>query len=154
MSPPRNPGAENFNKLMNLKRRLNQVEENHILHELRGKHITSAYRASQQALRRAGTAVRRASAQREINRMRNDVNRYHSRNREMVARRNNLRRQISEIIGPNGYLNMMALIEQNNKLAGIRRVQGKRLAQLIENMYLRGSGLYMKKQLARMNKNK
>ena len=72
----------------------------------------------------------------------------------MVARRNNLRRQISEIIGPNGYLNMMALIEQNNKLAGIRRVQGKRLAQLIENMYLRGSGLYMKKQLARMNKNK
>ena len=72
----------------------------------------------------------------------------------MVARRNHLRRQISEIIGPNGYLNMMALIEQNNKLAGIRRVQGKRLAQLIENMYLRPSGLYMKKQLARMNKNK
>jgi hypothetical protein len=153
MSPPRNPGAANFNRLMNLSRRLTQVEKNHILHELSGKQLVNAYRASERARNRAGTAVRRAAAQRQLNRMRPSVNNYYARSLAMVTQRNNIRRQIGQLLGHTGHINMMAEIRQNNTLAQIRRMQGTRLAQMIENMYLRPSGMYMKKRLSRMNKN-
>jgi hypothetical protein len=153
MSPPRNPGAANFNRLMNLSRRLTQVEKNHILHELSGKQLVNAYRASERARNRAGTAVRRAAAQRQLNRMRPSVSNYYARSLAMVTQRNNIRRQIGQLLGHTGHINMMAEIRQNNTLAQIRRMQGTRLAQMIENMYLRPSGMYMKKRLSRMNKN-
>jgi len=153
MSPPRNPGAANFNRLMNLSRRLTQVEKNHILHELSGKQLVNAYRASERARNRASTAVRRAAAQRQLNRMRPSVNNYYARTGALEEQRNNIRRQIGQLLGQTGYINMMAEIRQNNTLAQIRRMQGTRLAQMIENMYLRPSGLYMKKRLSRMNKN-
>jgi len=153
MSPPRNPGAANFNRLMNLSRRLNKVEKNHILHELNGKNLRNAYRASERARNRAGTAERRAAAQRQVNRMRPSINNYYARTRALEEQRNNIRRQIGQLLGHTTYMNAFAQLRQNNTLAGIRRMQGTRLAHLIENMYLRPSGLYMKKRLSRMNKN-
>jgi len=85
--------------------------------------------------------------------MRPSVNNYYARSLAMVTQRNNIRRQIGQLLGHTGHINMMAEIRQNNTLAQIRRMQGTRLAQMIENMYLRPSGMYMKKRLSRMNKN-
>lgn len=153
MSPPRNPGAANFNRLMNLKRRLNQVKKNQILHELRGKNLRNAFRASERARNRAGTAERRAAAQRQVNRMRPSINNHNARTRALEDQHNNIRRQISLILGHTTYMNAFTQLRQNATLAGIRRMQGTRLAQMIENMYLRPSGLYMKKRLSQMNKN-
>lgn len=148
MSPPRNPGAANFNRLMNLHRRLNQAVENHNLHNLRSKNTLQEYRATTIALRRAGTNERRRFFQRQLNRMQPGVNRVYANRRRLMTQRNNIRRQIATILGhTREHLNIMNEMRHNNTLAGIRRMQGTRLAQMIEKAYLRPGGMYTKKMM-------
>ena len=147
MSPPRNPGAANFNRLMNLSRRLKTTVRNLALHNLNSQNLTNAYGASRRALNRAETRERQQAARRQLLRMQPSVNRVHATRRRLTAQRNNIRRQIAGILGQEVgvYMNMNTEFQQNNKLAGIRRMQGTRLAQMIEKAYLRPGGMYTRK---------
>jgi hypothetical protein len=152
MSPPRNPGAANFNRLMNLNRRLKQTVRNLALHNLNSQNISNAYRASSRAYAHAETIPRKRAASRQMNRMQANVNRVHATRRRLTAQRNNIRRQIAGILGQRGNAayNMMAQAHQNNTLAGIRRMQGTRLAQMIERAYLRPGGMFTKKMMSQI----
>ena len=145
MSPPRNPGAANFNRLMNLNRRLKKTVRNLALHNLNSKNISNAYRASRRALHRAETRERKQAARRQLLRMQPSVNRVYATRQRLTAQRNTIRNEIAGILGEENE------IRQNNTLAGIRRMQGTRLAQLIEKAYLRPSGPYTQKMSRRMN---
>ena len=83
-----------------------------------------------------------------MNRMQSSVNRVHATRRRLTAQRNNIRRQIAGILGQAG--NMVNEFQQNNTLAGIRRMQGTRLAQMIERAYLRPGGMFTKKMMSQI----
>ena len=152
MSPPRNPGAANFNRLMNLNRRLKKTVRNLALHNLNSQNLTNAYRASSRAYAHAETIARKRAASRQMNRMQPSVNRVHATRRRLTAQRNDIRRQIAGILGQQvgAYMNMNTETQQNNTLASIRRMQGTRLAQMIEKAYLRPGGIYTKKMMSRI----
>lgn len=145
MSPPRNPGAANFNRLMNLSRKLTKTVKNLTLHNLNSKNISNSYRASSQAYDRAETSIRKRAASRQLKRMQSNVNRVYATRQRLTDQRNNIRRQIANILGQEGALNMIAEIKQNNTLASIRRMLGTRLAQMIEKAYLTPGGPYTKR---------
>ena len=80
-----------------------------------------------------------------MNRMESRVRQDSATHKRLTEQRNTIRRQIAEILGQANERN------QNNTLAGIRRMQGTRLAQMIEKAYLRPGGLYTQKMSRRMN---
>jgi hypothetical protein len=135
MSPPRNPGAANFNRLMNLNRRLKKTVRNLTMHNLNSENVSSAYRASRKAYNRAETRERKQAARRQLIRMQPSMNIVYNTRQRLTAQRNNIRQQIAGILGQNGHRNVMNEIRQNNTLAGIRRMQGTRLAHAIEKVY-------------------
>lgn len=75
------------------------------------------------------------------------MNRVHATRQRLTAQRNNIRRQIAGILGQEvgEYMIMNNETHQNSTLAGIRRMQGTRLAQMIEKAYLRPGGMYTRK---------
>lgn len=145
MSPPRNPGAANFNRLMNLGSRLKKTVTNLTLHNLNRKNRLNAYRASSRAYAHAETINSKRAASRQMNRMHNSVNRDFATHKRLTAQRNTIRRQIAEILGQANERN------QNNTLAGIRRMRGTRLAYAIEKAYLRPGGIYTRKMVNRLD---
>lgn len=150
---PKNPGAANFNRLMNLSRRLKKTVRNLTMHNLNSENVSNAYRASRKAFNRAETRERKQAARRQLNRMQPSVNRMHATRQRLTAQRNNIRRQIAGILGQEvgAYMNMNTEIQQNNTLAGIRRMQGTRLAQMIERAYLRPGGMYTRKMIKQVS---
>jgi hypothetical protein len=77
--------------------------------------------------------------------MQPSVNRVYATRQRLTAQRNTIRNEIAGILGEENEN------RQNNTLAGIRRMQGTRLAQMIGEAYVRAGGPYTQKVSRRMN---
>jgi hypothetical protein len=151
MSPPRNPGAANFNRLVGLGHRLEKVLRNIEIHERNSKHVMNAYRAMRVAYGRAGTPTRQDIFRRQMQRTKRNVNAITNRRRKLTNQRRNIRHQIGQILGQGNVTGFMNEMHQNNVLAGIRLLQETRLARAIERAYLEPGGRYTQKMIKNLN---
>lgn len=146
MSSPLSRGAANYNRLISLKRKLNRVSKNIAAHNSTWSNLMSQRMAAHRAaISRLPNNRNRQKFERQRNRISASVARITTQLNALRNEQNVIRREMSNLIGVRRRVQNL-----NENMGQLRRIQGTRLAHLIEAAYLRPGGMHTKRTLSRL----